>query len=76
MEKELNSQLRLKVILHSLSSFPDIIFSFLIFFQPVHLSTRNPDPSPSHSHESVALSYTVVVVLVPTAESNSSILLR
>lgn len=56
---------RLKVI------FPDIIFSFLIFFQPVHLSTRNPDLSPSHSHESVALSY-AVVVFVLTAESNKS----
>lgn len=51
---------------------PDIIFSFLIFFQPVHLSTRNPDLSPSHSHESVALSY-AVVVFVLTAEIEQSI---
>ena len=50
---------------------PDIIFSFLIFFQPVHLSTRNPDLSPSHSHESVALSY-AVVVFVLTAEIEQS----
>lgn len=50
--------------------FLGIIFSFLIFFQPVHLSTRNPDLSPSRSHESVALDCAVVVVLVLTAESN------
>ena len=50
---------------------PGIIFSFLIFFQPVHLSTRNPDLSPSHSHESVALSY-AVVVFVLTAEIEQS----
>lgn len=51
-ESEIESLLRLRVILHSCSSFPDVIISFLIFFQPVHLSTRNPDLSPSHSHES------------------------
>ena len=37
-----------------------------IFFQPVRLSTRNPDPSPSHSHKSIALDAAVVVFMLTT----------
>ena len=43
-------------------------FFFLIFFQPVHLSTRNPDLSPSHSHESVSSLSCAVALFVPTAD--------